>query len=1531
MPHNRPAPASRPVRSTTALLLCVALLSLLAAPARPARAAGNITVNTLADSTADNGQCSLREAMQRIVSPEAAFNDDCPAASSPATITFSVSGTIKLTVADQLPNVADGDNISVTGPIILDGQQANVFDIDQGGVLNLANLTITKAARAVTVNAGGTLNVAGVSFVGNEGPTISGMAIYATGAETRVNVAGSSFTGNKAPDGYGAAIYATGIKQLNVAGSVFNGNVAKFSGGAIYSLAPTNITDVIFNGNIAQGDDEDDEPADEGGGAIWFQGNDALLTITRSVFNGNLSPKGSGAGAMLTATDDAPYQIRDSSFNGNIAGTPGSAERYGGGIFNLNGHGTIQRSVFLNNAVAGDGGAIANDRRGTLTVANTTIVANAASSEGAGLYNVNTQSGGATPPTAVLLNVTLALNAAAASGGGIFSAPADSINPEPVQLGNTIVSGSDGSGLGGNCVGPITSRGGNLDSGASCGLGAGSLSGADPKLEAPKFNGGALAALLSMKLLPGSAALSAGVPQICADQPVGGEDQRGSARTGGTCDAGAYEGPAPAPGYGSTPVQPGPIQLGNAVVGTPVEGALSVFNTGDAPLTVSAAALTGPGAAEFAVAGGVPVTIAPGAPAATIQLRCTPAAVGLRSASLSLSTNDPALPAVGYGLSCNGSAAPVPGFGSAPAAPGPLNLGQVILGQSRAAPLAVIETGNLALSVSSATLAGANPGDFAVAGAPLTIADGGPPQALTVTCAPTALGVRTATLTLATNDPNRAGVPFTLTCKGVPAPQDVLAPPGLSIGTNTADGASGPYGVAISPDGRHVYAADEGDSTVTLFTRNPSTGVLTRQTVYADGGIAPGLGGAWMVRVSPDGANVYVTGGSDDTITAFARDQETGALSFLDDVTDQDSYGCLPSPCDGVVPLDGAHDIVISPDGQFLYVSAVSSDAIVVFRRDIQGGLVTLGPIVTQIYQPGDASLLNGPYGMALSPDGAYLYVGGYLSSTLLAFRRDASTGRLSAPPQRYGTSGPEGAPELGGVFRVAVSPDGAHLYATSWSPGNAVVAYTRNPATGQLTLIDAYKDGEGGVDGLNLASSVAVSADGRYVYTAGFGDSAVTIFARDAATGELRQEQVVRRDGGGQPPLAGARYLVEAPGGRHLYVTANTDNRVVMLPFANPSPRLSSLEPASRVAASAASEIVVSGEGFVEGAVVRLAAADLTTTFVSSARLRAVVPAALGAALGTRAVTVLNPGPGGGVSNGLPFTISPPADNPVPSVSAVSPGGVAAGGTQFTLTVDGSGFLPASVVRWNGQDRPTTYVGPGTLQATITTADIAQPGPAAVAVANPAPGGGVSNSAAVEVTGPGDNPVPAIGSLAPASAPQGTATDLAVTIFGSGFIEGSVARWDGKDRPTTVVSASELRVAVSAADLVAPGAASIVVVNPGPGGGASNAGAFFVLAPGENPVPAVLSAGAAVLGPGGTLTLTVRGGGFIAGSQARWNGQDRPTTVVDAGLLRVTITLDDFRAGSGQISVFNPGPGGGLSEEALYLVRRTAVPMLRR
>lgn len=97
--------------------------------------------------------------------------------------------------------------------------------------------------------------------------------------------------------------------------------------------------------------------------------------------------------------------------------------------------------------------------------------------------------------------------------------------------------------------------------------------------------------------------------------------------------------------------------------------------------------------------------------------------------------------------------------------------------------------------------------------------------------------------------------------------------------------------------------------------------------------------------------------------------------------------------------------------------------------------------------------------------------------------------------------------------------------------------------------------------------------------------------------------------------------------------------------------------------------------------------------------------------------------------------------------------------------------------------------------------------------------------------------------------------------------------------------------------------------------------------APQNNPAPAVssLSPLAAVAGAGGTM-VAVTGTGFIRTSTAQWNGSNRPTTFVSSTQLQVALSAADLAAaGTGQITVVNPTPGGGTSTAASFAINNPA------
>jgi len=115
--------------------------------------------------------------------------------------------------------------------------------------------------------------------------------------------------------------------------------------------------------------------------------------------------------------------------------------------------------------------------------------------------------------------------------------------------------------------------------------------------------------------------------------------------------------------------------------------------------------------------------------------------------------------------------------------------------------------------------------------------------------------------------------------------------------------------------------------------------------------------------------------------------------------------------------------------------------------------------------------------------------------------------------------------------------------------------------------------------------------------------------------------------------------------------------------------------------------------------------------------------PRTLNVILAYAAIMLAGCGGGGGDS---------PSPNPTPTVASLSPAAITAGAEAFTLTVNGSGFVSSSTVQWNGSNRSTSFVSATQVTASIAAADIAAPTYVPVAVANPAPGGGTSNSVGI-------------------------------------------------------------------------------------------------------------------------------------------------------------------------------------------------------
>jgi DNA-binding beta-propeller fold protein YncE len=401
-------------------------------------------------------------------------------------------------------------------------------------------------------------------------------------------------------------------------------------------------------------------------------------------------------------------------------------------------------------------------------------------------------------------------------------------------------------------------------------------------------------------------------------------------------------------------------------------------------------------------------------------------------------------------------------------------------------------------------------------------------------------------------------------------PVRALVGPGPFVGSEA---------VAVSPDGRNVYAASSSSNAIAVFKRDPSNGKLSQASGPAgciaaggtDGcGSGVGLLGPNSVAVSADGKNVYATSFRSSSIAIFRRNPSTGALTQATDGTDCLAAVAVPS-CTTARALDGADVVAVSHDGRNVYVGAFRGSTVAVFSRSSSDGKLTQlfgdGGCVSEGGAGGCATglALANPEGLTVSGDGKNVYVAAPGSNAVDVLARDPSTGALTQATDGSGCfvntplTGCTVGRQLGGADAVAVSPDDRSVYVAA-SLTNSVANFTRAASTGHL----AQASGTTGCAIYVLAvactlgrtlivpEGLTVSPDGANVYTASFIPGSIDVFDRTASTAALMQKP--RHPGCLIDPrfncvhaqaMRGASSVAVSPDGKSAYVTAFASNAV--------------------------------------------------------------------------------------------------------------------------------------------------------------------------------------------------------------------------------------------------------------------------------------------------------------------------------------------------------------------------------------------------
>nr|HEX4312578.1 choice-of-anchor D domain-containing protein [Kofleriaceae bacterium] len=242
-------------------------------------------------------------------------------------------------------------------------------------------------------------------------------------------------------------------------------------------------------------------------------------------------------------------------------------------------------------------------------------------------------------------------------------------------------------------------------------------------------------------------------------------------------------------------LEPTELDFGSTTVGSASPPrAVTVANTGDDALVVSAIVLGGANGADFTDSQALPLTI-PAGSAADVPFQFAPTAGGERQATATFTTSDPFAPTATLAL-VGGGQTP-----SIAASPGTLDFGSVRVGSDASLPITLSNTGSGELTISALALAGVDVTDFVLDAVtlPIELAPGGS-ATLHVSYEPTVVATEAAELDVTSDDPATGALVVPIKGIGVSPSVDV-APATLDFGGQLVGRTSAPRQVTIHNTG----------------------------------------------------------------------------------------------------------------------------------------------------------------------------------------------------------------------------------------------------------------------------------------------------------------------------------------------------------------------------------------------------------------------------------------------------------------------------------------------------------------------------------------------------------------------------------------------------------------------------------------------------------------------------------------------------------------------------------------------------------
>ncbi len=301
-----------------------------------------------------------------------------------------------------------------------------------------------------------------------------------------------------------------------------------------------------------------------------------------------------------------------------------------------------------------------------------------------------------------------------------------------------------------------------------------------------------------------------------------------------------------------------------------------------------------------------------------------------------------------------------------------------------------------------------------------------------------------------------------------------------------------PVGVAVSPDNRHVFVTNQKDNTVSVIDAVAGQSVVA---ILAVGKTPTG------VAVSPDGSSAYVANHGDDSLSVIHIDMEELSNSTVT------SFAVGKNPA----------GVAVSPDGDYVYITNEGDGTVSVATvSEIETYDETIFPLAIKL-APSPDTQLRMPYGVAVSPDGSYVYVANGGDGTVsVATVSEIDTYDETNVPRVIPLKSPANVQLM--PYGVAVSPTGDYVY----------VSNSRKGRKGTVSIIhrsvEADADVHSKVGKVTVGkkpSGIAATPDGNEIYVTNRGNSTaagtVSVVTNDGEVTTLSTLDVVEPTGLGQ------------------------------------------------------------------------------------------------------------------------------------------------------------------------------------------------------------------------------------------------------------------------------------------------------------------------------------------------------------------------------------------------------------------------------